>query len=86
MERIKEQCVIALGIYGDVQAFDIWWCASIFFLYFVIAKVKSAATLIVLQEVACVITYNNDLREKKNVTQCVTSAVLDSDECNPISR
>ena len=121
MERLKEQCVIELGIYGDVQAFDIWWFASIFFVVICYRKedevghfcwqqgnvwivstvqqlmfsvcwavardmyllfscenpvltncssqtysdsqVKSAATLIVLQEVACVITYKDDLRK-----------------------
>ena len=71
MERIKEQGIIELllgissGIYRDVQAFEIWWFASIFFLQCVIAKMKSAATLIVLQEVACVIKCNNDLRTHK---------------------
>ena len=67
MERLQERCVIELGIFGVVQAFDISWFASIsFFGGGVIAKVKKKeATLIVLQEVACVIKYNNDVRKKK---------------------
>ena len=67
MERLQEQCVIELGISGmykhstfhGLQAFPFWGG--------VIARVKKKKeeTLIVLQEVACVFKYNNDVRTKK---------------------
>ena len=44
----------------------------------VIDKVKSAATLIVLQEVACVMKYNNDLRQKKVTGFCIVMFDVES--------